>query len=197
MKNFQAIISVIIFSICYYSCAPKKIEKNYNIEGNWSTLTLSDSLYTEYFFSEDTLETFNLDWEFLPRAIYEVEKDSVTLKSTVENSVAIKYKISFPDSNKLVLENLNTKLILTKIPDNQYTIDDLIRNGFFKYDYDDPVFDSLKADFIVNVFRIREIRYLIDNEMLNKDTLITLWNSQLLTDSTNQEYYKNLIKEIK
>lgn len=196
MKNFQSIILVIIFSICY-SCAPKKIEKSYIIEGNWSTLTLSDSLYTEYFFSGDTLETFNLDWEFLPRAIYEVEKDSVTLKSTVENSVAIKYKISFPDSNKLVLENLNTKLIFTKIPDNQYTIDDLIRNGIFKYDYDDPVFDSLKADFIDNVFRIREIRYLIDNEMLNKDTLITFWNSQLLADSTNQEYYKNLIKEIK
>jgi len=73
----------------------------------------------------------------------------------------------------------------------------LIRNGFFKYDYDDPVFDSLKADFINNVFRIREIRYLIDNEMLNKDTLITFWNSQLVADSTNQEYYKNLIKEIK
>tara|TARA_R110000850_G_scaffold101781_1_gene210427 strand:- start:826 stop:1416 length:591 start_codon:yes stop_codon:yes gene_type:complete len=196
MKNFQAIILVIIFSICY-SCTPKKIEKSYIIEGNWSTLTLFDSLYTECFFSGDTLETFNLDWEFLPRAIYEVEKDSVTLKSTVENSVAIKYKISFPDSNKLVLENLNTKLILTKIPDSQYTIDDLIRNGIFKYDYDDPVFDSLKADFIDNVFRIREIRYLIDNEMLNKDTLITLWNSQLLADSTNQEYYKNLIKEIK
>jgi hypothetical protein len=194
--NRHLINILIILSLFYISgCGSEKSKTDYSIYGNWSTLI--DSVYNEVYFGEDTLETFNFEWDFLPPSLYKLVNDSITIKSTLENSTIIKYKITFLDSNNAVLDNLNTKFILEKIPDNQYTIDDLIKQGYFNFGFDNPTSDSLRANFIENVFRIREVNYLTEKDILNKDTLIRLWNSQIINDSTNQEYYKFLLKKLK
>jgi len=186
---------IILSLIYFFGCGTNRIKTNYDIKGNWSVLI--DSVYNEICFRGDTLERFNLEWDFLPPSLYNVDNDSLTIKSTLENSRITKYMITFIDSNNAVLENLNTKLNLRKIPDNQYTIDDLINQGFFNYGYESPIPDSLRANFIDSVYRVREVKYLIEKNILNKDTLIGYWNSQIINDSTNQEYFKFLIEKIK
>lgn len=184
-----------ILSLIYLSgCGANKIKTEYSINGNWCTLI--DSVYNEICFRRDTLERFNLEWDFLPPSIYNVNNDSLTIKSTLENSTIAKYKITFIDSDNAILENLNANLALKKIPDDEYTIEDLINQGFFSYGFESPVPDSLRANFIDNVFKVREIKCLIENKILNKDTLIEYWNSQILNDNADKEYYKFLIKEI-
>jgi hypothetical protein len=185
----------IILSLIYISgCGANKIKTEYSISGNWCTLI--DSVYNEICFRGDTLETFNLEWDFLPPSIYKVNNDSLTIKSTLENSTITKYKITFIDSDNVVLENLKANLVLNKIPEDEYTIDDLITQGFFSYGFESPVPDSLRTNFVDNVFKVREVKCLIENNILNKDTLFEYWNSQILNDNADKKYYKFLIKEI-
>ena len=194
MKSYLDKILIILSLIYFVGCGTDKIKTDYSIQGNWSTLI--DSVYNEICFRGDTLETFNLEWDFLPPSIYKRNNDSLTIKSTFENSTITKYKITFIDSDHAVLENLNDKLILKKIPDDEYTIDDLISQGFFSYGIESPVPDSLRANFIDNVFIVRKVKCLIENNILNKDTLIEYWNSQILNENVDKEYYKFLIEEI-
>uniref|UniRef100_UPI0032176A98 hypothetical protein n=1 Tax=uncultured Draconibacterium sp. TaxID=1573823 RepID=UPI0032176A98 len=186
---------VAIFSLIYlFGCEANKIQTEYSINGNWCTLI--DSVYNEICFRGDTLERFNLEWDFLPPSVYKVDNDSLRIKSTLNNSTITKYKITFIDSDNAVFEGLNEKLVLKKIPDDEYTIDDLINQGFFNYRFGSPVPDSLKNNFVDSIFKVREVKYLIENNILNKDTLIEYWNSQILKDNADKEYYKFLIKEI-
>jgi hypothetical protein len=194
MKNYLYKLLIVFSSICSYGCGTDKINTENNINGNWSTLI--DSVYNEFSFRGDTLERFNLEWDLLPPATYKVINDSLTTKSTNGSSTIIKYKLTFIDSDNAVLENLNTKLVLKKIPDDEYTIDDLINQGLFNYGFDDLAQDSLISNFHNYIFAVREIRHKIENDILKKDTLIKYWNSQILNDDKDKEYYKFLIKEI-
>ncbi len=194
MKSYLVKILIIVSLIYFVGCGADKIKTKYSITGNWYTLI--DSVYNEICFRGDTLERFNLEWDFLPPSVYKVDNDSLTIKSTLSNSTITKYKITFIDSDNAVLESLNEKLVLKKIPDDEYTIDDLINQGFFNYGVGSPVPDSLRNTFVDSVFKVREVKCLIENNILNKDTLIKYWNSQILKDNADKEYYKFLIKEI-
>ncbi len=195
MNRYLGKILMILSLIYFFGCGTDKIKTDFEIQGNWSVLI--DSVYNEICFRTDTLERFNLEWDFLPPSVYKVNNDSLTIKSPAENSKIKKYKITFIDSNNVVLENLETKLNLKKIPDNQYTIDDLINQGFFNYGYESPIPDSLREIFIDSAYRVREVKFLIEKNILNKDTLIEFWKSQIINESTNQEYYKYLIEKVK
>jgi hypothetical protein len=195
MKSYLYKILIVFFLICFFGCGTDKIKTDYNINGNWSSLI--DSVYNEICYRGDTLERFILEWDFLRPSVYEVDNDSLTIKSTLENSTITKYKITFIDSDNAVLQNLNTKLVLKKIPDDEYTIDDLINQGFFNYGVGSPFPDSLRNNFVDSAFRVREVNYLIEKNILNKDSLIDFWNNQIINDTINQDYYKLLIKKIK
>ncbi len=195
MKNYSNKILTILSLIILLGCGADKIKTEYSIDGNWCTLI--DSVYNEICFRGDTLESFNLEWDFLPPSVYKVDNDSLTIKSTLSNSTITKYKITFIDSDNAVLESLSEKLVLKKIPHDEYTIDDLINQGFFNYGFESPIPDSLRNNFIDSVFRVREVKYLIEKTLLNKDSLIDYWNKQIINDSANQNFYKQLIKKVK
>ena len=175
-------------------CNSDKAIMENSVKGNWSAIIDSD--YYEICFRYDTLEMFNTEWEFFPPSIYEVNNDSLIIISLLEGSKKIKYKMNFLDTNNLSLTKPDETISLRRINKNQYTVEDLLNQGYLYLGMDNPMNDYLRTKFVDSNFTVRKIEFLIENNILKKDSLLNYWNQQI-ADSTESSYYKYLIERIK
>jgi len=188
-------IQVLVLLVILIGCNPTQKSDNFEIKGNWSVL--DDSTYYEYFFSEDTFEIFSLEWDFYPPKTYSVNNDSLIVQFLYGDSSISKYRIDIIDSTNFKLKYSNKEIVLKKIPNNQFTIEKLLAENYFYLGVDNPKNDYLRAKFIDSSFRIREANFLIDNNILNKDSLLKFWNELVDDSAMYSSYFEYLIDTIK
>ncbi|MDW3209852.1 MAG: hypothetical protein R8N23_08290 [Reichenbachiella sp.] len=181
------LIYSLLLSVLLISCQENSSEE-IDLAGHWQSLTDGvHDIYTEFYFHEDTIERFNIDWELLPYAKYEIREDSLITN--------IRYKIDIQGEQSIALISEFDTIQLNKLITNGVTIEQLLNEGYFAKDLNDSIYRKKMNSFINESFRIRELEYKFDRAILNKDTLLTFWKSQLTADSLNKGLYELWIKE--
>ncbi len=178
------IIHSFFIMVFLVSCQERN-QKEIDLSGNWQSLSDGvDDIYTEFYFHDDTLERFNVDWGLLPYSKFEIRGDSLLTK--------IHYKIQLEDERSINLISETDTIQLIKLITENRTIEDLLNEGYFDKDLSDSIHRKELELFVNESFRIRELQLKFDKGILNKDSLLYFWKSQLETD---KDFYLPLVEE--
>lgn len=184
MRDFH----MLTLPILLFSCEKKISAEEINLSGHWQSLSEgAQELYTEFYFHGDTIERFNIEWELLPFTKYEIREDSLITN--------IRYKIYIESEQSIYLVSKEDSILLNKLTTNDRTIENLLKEGYFERDLNDSIYRVEINTFIDKSFSLRDLKFKFEKGILNKDSLLAFWNSQLLTDSLNKELYELWIIE--
>lgn len=183
-----SILIIVLFVLT--QCRTEKVSR-IDLEGNWGCLLndMDKNLYTELYFHQDTLESFDRMWFLHRMAKYKIENDSL-----ITNNKA--FRIEILNKNSVNLINSVDTVHMERISTDEKTIDWYIKNGYFNKDCPDSIFMQAMSSFIDSTFTIRQIEFLIKQGIENRDSLINYWESELKSDSANKTTYEYLIKNI-
>ena len=123
MKKVTAIIIVLLFMSCNNNNNNTK-DHNYNLEGNWSVITL-DSTYYEINTDSIHMLFYNYDTGFWPIRPYYIKNDSIFINRSKNDNRSIAYEINNLEEGKITLESkdISEKMKLFKIDSTEFTFD--------------------------------------------------------------------------
>ncbi|MCD4792974.1 MAG: hypothetical protein K8R54_07065 [Bacteroidales bacterium] len=189
-------IYIILILFAYVSCKTDNLPEDFELEGNWSVL-YSDKfderyIYQEIYFSKDTMNVFDyMNGIGLP-SHYIIENDSIYI-SNIGSDTTISAKIIYKKPDYIIFENDSMDLKLTRINDEGWSVDSLLKTGIFYGRNKDSLRDAVLQDFINYQFRIREIKSWIFHGLDTKKSLIKYWKSQVGKFEELDDYYIYLI----
>jgi len=185
--NTKTLLVLILAIVSLLSC---KNEPEQSISGNWARI--SDDVYYEFYFGDSIVESFNRTFKLQHVSSYELINDSILIDDE-------RFSIEVINDSILIISDSVNSIEFQKIFDkrDEFLLSDLIKTGVYKKEFDDEEFQRILRRFLDSNFTIREAEYRIANGHLNKDTLLALWESKASADSSENSYWKYLIKRIK
>ncbi|GET33943.1 hypothetical protein PbJCM13498_28060 [Prolixibacter bellariivorans] len=93
---------------------------------------MGENVYTELYFHQDTLESFDRQWELHPMGKYKIQHDSLVTPTKA-------YKIDILDKDLINLISEDDTIHMERISDGKKTIDFYINNGYFNRDFSDTI----------------------------------------------------------
>ncbi|MFC2151237.1 hypothetical protein ACFLSE_01805 [Bacteroidota bacterium] len=190
MKKFLLIFCIVILKSQFLFSQ----SQSFDIEGNWSAIS-SDSLYSEFLFRNDTVEIFDKISELYPVHItYKTIEGELFLyysDTTFES-----YKITILDTDKIKIENSRENYKLKRVDSSEYNLGNIIDSKCFYRHWDDSIRIKELIRYVDSNFTIRETKFRIEENLLDKKKILEYWKSQLEDSSTHDSYYEFLIREI-
>ncbi len=157
------------------------------IKGDWARI--SDDVYTEFHFGDSIVESFSRDFELQYVFSYKMINDSIIIGDK-RSSIKI-----INDSILKISDSANS-IEYHRVFNNgsDFLLSDLIETGAYNRKFGDEEFQRILTKYLDSNFTIREAKYRIAKGLVNKDSLLAFWESKALSDSSENSYWKYLIK---